>query len=99
MSSSPIGTCPVWTARLISGILIREPFECTVIVSLPPVALATSSANCTTFLVWKFVSGYGVGMSQRVWAAARALAATRAAAIDVLTISVLLGSAVAQCVR
>ena len=57
ISSSPIGTWPVCTARLISGILIREPLEWTLIVSLPPVAFATSCANWTTFFVWKLLSG------------------------------------------
>src|SRR5512147_2414618 len=79
---SPIGTCPVCTARLISGCLIIEPLLCTVIESLPPVALATSAANWTTFLVWKLPSGYGVGMSHLVcaWAAPQRAAAASAAA-------------------
>jgi len=70
MISSPICAWPDCTARLISLALNSEPLGCTVILSLPPVAASTSLANCWMFSVWKLLAGYGVGMSQVVWACA-----------------------------
>jgi hypothetical protein len=57
MRISPICAWPPWTARLISGALKSDAAECTVILSLPPVALSTSAANCAMFSVWKLVAG------------------------------------------
>ena len=54
---SPICACPPCTARLISGALNKDALACTVILSLPPEALSTSSANCCRFTEWKFVAG------------------------------------------
>ena len=54
--NSADGTCPVCTARLISLALYREPPGCKVILSLPPVSLSTSVANCCTFCVWKLLA-------------------------------------------
>jgi hypothetical protein len=48
---SPIGTCPVCTARLISLPLNSEPPLCTTMVNLPPVANVTASAKALTFSV------------------------------------------------
>jgi hypothetical protein len=56
---------------LISGALNSEALACTVILSLPLVALSTSPANWTTFSVWKLVGEYGVGMSHFTWAVAK----------------------------
>ena len=72
MISSPICAWPDCTARLISLALNSEPLAWTVILSLPPVASSTSLANCWMFSVWKLLAGYGVGMSQTVWAWAAA---------------------------
>src|SRR5262249_46637918 len=79
---SPICACSVCTARLISLALNSDAFECTVILSFPPVALSTSATNWAMFSVWKLVGGYAVGMSHFVCAlAAKASAApTRTAA-------------------
>ena len=55
-SRSPIGACPVWTARLISLPLNSEPPPWTTISSLPPVAMPTASANSLPFWVWKLLS-------------------------------------------
>ena len=63
-------TCPVETARSMSGCLMSEPLLCTTISSLPPVAFFTSSANCLTLIVWNSPSLYGVGMSHLVCATA-----------------------------
>jgi hypothetical protein len=57
MRISPICACPPCTARLISGALKSEAFECTVIFNFPPVAFSTSEANCMMFSVWKLVAG------------------------------------------
>ncbi len=54
---SPSCAWPPCTARLISGALNSEAFECTVILSLPPVAVSTSLANCAMFSVWKLLDG------------------------------------------
>ena len=54
---SPICACPPWTARLISGALNSDALEWTVILSLPPVAVSTSVANCCAFSVWKLLAG------------------------------------------
>src|SRR5260221_3063078 len=72
MRISPICAWPPCTARLISGALKSEAFECTVIWSLPAVALSTSAANWLMFSVWKLAVGYGVGMSHLVCAMAAA---------------------------
>jgi hypothetical protein len=55
---------------LISGALNSDAFACTVILSLPPLALSTSSANCCRFSVWKLLAGYAAGRSHFVCAAA-----------------------------
>src|SRR6185503_12291413 len=70
MKSSPAGTRPVCTERLISGFLISDCALCTVMLTLPPEAFCTSSANWRTFLVWNSVSAYAVAMSHLVCAAA-----------------------------
>ena len=54
---SPACACPPCTARLISGALNNDAFGCTWILSLPPVALSTSAANCVMFSVWKLFAG------------------------------------------
>ena len=58
------------TARLISFALNSDALACTVILSLPPVALSTSATNWVMFSVWKLDAGYAVGMSHLVCAAA-----------------------------
>ena len=54
---SPAWACPPCTARLISGALNRAPLACTVILSLPPVALSMSLAKSFRLTVWKLVAG------------------------------------------
>src|SRR6185503_5574720 len=56
----------------ISLALNSDAFACTVIFSLPPVALSTSAANWFRFSVWKLFSGYAAGRSHLVCAAAPA---------------------------
>src|SRR5258708_31213864 len=84
MRISPTCACPPCTARLISGALKSDAAECTVILSLPALALSTSAANCITFSVWKLVAGYGVGMSHLVCAMAAAQDAAATAATSAL---------------
>src|SRR5476651_1228985 len=81
MRISPICAWPPCTARLISFALKSDALECTVILSLPAVALSTSAANWLMFSVWKLAVGYGVGMSHFVCASVvtHALAAMAAA--------------------
>ncbi len=67
---SPACAWPPWTARLISGALNSDALEWTWILSLPPLALSTSLANCWMFSVWKLLAGYAVGRSHLVCAAA-----------------------------
>ena len=57
ISTSPICACPVCTARLISGALNNAPPGCTVMASLPPVALAMSAANWFRFCVCGLPAG------------------------------------------
>ncbi len=64
----------------MSGCLMSEPFECTLISSLPPVAFFTSSTNSRTLRVWNSPSEYGVGMSHFVCACALKLKLAKAAA-------------------
>ena len=45
-------TWPVDTARRMSGCLISEPLECTLMSTAPPVFFFTSSANGLTLRVW-----------------------------------------------
>ena len=45
-------TCPVDTARRMSGCLMSEPFECTVMSIAPLVFFFTSSVNSLTLRVW-----------------------------------------------
>jgi hypothetical protein len=54
---SPIWAWPPCTARLISGALKSDALACTVILSLPAVALSTSAANWVRFSVWKLPAG------------------------------------------
>src|SRR5487761_2774158 len=54
----------------MSGALNSDALGCNWILSLPPVPLSTSLANCCRFSVWKLLTGYALGRSQRVCAAA-----------------------------
>ena len=49
---SPIGACPVCTARLISLPLKSEPPAWTVMVISPPVAVPTHSAKALPVWLW-----------------------------------------------
>ena len=62
-------TWPVDTARRMSGCLMSDWLECTV-MSSAPVFFFTSSANWRTLRVWNSPSEYGVGMSHFVCASA-----------------------------
>src|SRR5436309_2728232 len=59
--NSAMFTWPVETARRMSGCLISEPFECTVMSSAPSVAFFTSSTNARTLRVWNSPSEFDVG--------------------------------------
>jgi hypothetical protein len=48
---------PSRTDVLMSGCLISDWFECTVIFSAPLVLASTSAANCAMLRVWKLPSG------------------------------------------
>jgi hypothetical protein len=57
ISRSPIGACPVCTARLMSLPLNSEPPGCSAISILPPVAVLTQAAKSLAFSEWKLVAG------------------------------------------
>ncbi|MCY1548500.1 hypothetical protein D9M68_846170 [compost metagenome] len=67
---------------MISGALNSAALACTVILSLPPLALSTSAANWLMLTVWKLVAGYAVARSHWVWAKAEVDSASAAAAIE-----------------
>src|SRR5690349_19836321 len=71
-----MATWPVEIARRMSGCLMSEPAECTVMSTAPPVFFFTSSTKALTLRVWNSPSAYGVGMSHLVWACAAAVKAS-----------------------
>src|SRR3569833_1393283 len=78
ISTSPICACPVCTARLMSGALNSEAPGWTVMVSLPPVASATSLANSDRFSLCGLLAGYAAGRSHLVCAIAGVVNAAKA---------------------
>ena len=57
ISRSPIGACPVCTARLMSLPLNSEPLPWTTISTAPPVRSRDVRRKRLAFSVWKFESG------------------------------------------